>query len=75
MSNLRLSVQYYAKKWFVIKNYSFKSIDGKIFNYIPLEIKGDHDSSIRNGVTKINKTTYEIIKAIINSKQLKIKVQ
>ena len=73
VSNLRLSVQYYAKNWLFIKNYSF-SIDGKIFNYIPLEIKRDHDSSIREwSDEEVNKTTYEIIKAIINSKTAKIK--
>lgn len=73
VSNLRLSIQYYAKNWLFIKSYSF-SIDGKIFNYIPLEVKRDHDRSIWEwSDEEVNKTTYEIIKAIINSKTAKIK--
>jgi len=73
VSNLRLSIQYYAKNWLFIKSYSF-SIDGKVFNYIPLEVKRDHDRSIWEwSDEEANKTTYEIIKAIINSKTAKIK--
>jgi hypothetical protein len=74
-SNLRFRIQYYAEDWLFFRRVQF-SIDGKAFEYIPLDVETDHgDGNIwewfDEGVTSSDK---ELIGALANAKRAKMKL-
>ncbi|MBN2355552.1 hypothetical protein JXO59_05535, partial [candidate division KSB1 bacterium] len=73
--NLRFIIQYYAEDWLFIQNYQF-NIDDKTFSYYPSDIETDsgYGGKIWEWSDEpINRNTYEIVKAIIDSRVAKIR--
>ncbi|WP_312750588.1 hypothetical protein [Epilithonimonas hominis] len=73
VSNLRFVGQYAADDWLFIRNIKF-NIDGKTFNYVPNEMKTDHDSTIwewfDDGSDVYNS---EILEALRTAKSAKVR--
>ena len=72
---LRIVHQYYADDWLFIRQYKF-SIDGKAYSYTPSEMKTDNDSDIWEWSDEVvDSEISEIIKALINCKSAKIRLE
>ena len=73
VSNLRFVGQYAAEDWLFIRNIKF-NIDGQTFNYVPNEMKTDHDSSIWEWFDdSVGYNNSNIIDAISKAKSVKIR--
>ena len=75
VENFTLNIQYYADDWLFIRKYQF-SIDGKAYEFIPLNVERDNDygmiwewcnEKISNAQDK------SLIKALANAKSARIK--
>ncbi|WP_326984110.1 hypothetical protein VUJ46_06070 [Chryseobacterium sp. MYb264] len=74
-SNLRFRVQYYSDEWLFIKKIQF-SIDGKAYEYIPLDLEtdsGDGGYIWEWFDESISDPDKELIKALAHAKNAKIK--
>lgn len=72
--NLRLVIQYYAKNWLFIQNYTFL-IDGETYNFTPPSVEHDNNSMIWewSDTSTENGEVAQILNAIKNAKEVKIR--
>jgi len=74
-SNFRLRLQYLADSWLFIQKVQF-SIDGKPYEFIPMNVERDNDSEIWEWFDE-NITDYndkQLIEALANAKEAKMKI-
>jgi hypothetical protein len=73
-SNLRFRLQYYADDWLFFNKVQF-SIDGKAYEYIPLNTETDNGGGIWEWFDEsVSSTDKELINALANAKSAKMKL-
>lgn len=74
VENFRLHIQYYADDWLFIRKYQF-SIDGKAYEFIPLNVERDNEYMIWEWCNEeiSNAQDKSLIKALANAKSARIK--